>query len=196
MASGNKSLGRFHLEGIPAAQRGVPQIEVTFDIDANGILNVSANDKATGKEQSIRIEASSGLSEDEIEKMKRDAEKHKEEDAKNKERVDTINNADQTIHQLDTQLKELKDKLSKEEYSTIDEKLKKLKKDKETGDVELIKKSLEDLNQEFQKISQKMYQNAQQNETANNQGSSADQDSQKDGEVKDADYEVVDDEKK
>ena len=125
MASGNKSLGRFHLEGIPAAQRGVPQIEVTFDIDANGILNVSANDKATGKEQSIRIEASSGLSEDEIEKMKRDAEKHKEEDAKNKERVDTINNADQTIHQLETQLKELKDKLSKEEYSTIDEKLKK-----------------------------------------------------------------------
>ena len=196
MASGNKSLGRFHLEGIPAAQRGVPQIEVTFDIDANGILNVSANDKATGKEQSIRIEASSGLSEDEIEKMKRDAEKHKEEDAKNKERVDTINNADQTIHQLETQLKELKDKLSKEEYSTIDEKLKKLKKDKETGDVELIKKSLEDLNQEFQKISQKMYQNAQQNETADNQDASASQDTQKDGEVKDADYEVVDDEKK
>jgi len=196
MASGNKSLGRFHLEGIPAAQRGVPQIEVTFDIDANGILNVSANDKATGKEQSIRIEASSGLSEDEIEKMKRDAEKHKEEDAKNKERVDTINSADQTIHQLETQLKDLKDKLSKEEYSTIDEKLKKLKKDKESGDVELIKKSLDDLNQEFQKISQKMYQNAQQSQTTDNKSDSNAEGTKKDGEVKDADYEVVDEEKK
>ena len=167
MASGNKSLGRFHLDGIPAAQRGVPQIEVTFDIDANGILNVSANDKATGKEQSIRIEASSGLSDDEIDKMKRDAEKHKEEDAKNKEKVDTINNADQTIHQLDTQLKELKDKLSKDEYTSIEQKLEKLKKDKETGDVDLIKKSLDELNQEFQAISQKMYQNAQQQEKQN-----------------------------
>ena len=196
MASGNKSLGRFHLEGIPAAQRGVPQIEVTFDIDANGILNVSANDKATGKEQSIRIEASSGLSEDEIEKMKRDAEKHKEEDAKNKERVDTINSADQTIHQLETQLKDLKDKLSKEEYSSIDDKLKKLKKDKESGDVELIKKSLDDLNQEFQKISQKMYQNAQQSQTTDNKSDSNVEGTKKDGEVKDADYEVVDEEKK
>ena len=197
MASGNKSLGRFHLDGIPSAQRGTPQIEVTFDIDANGILNVSANDKATGKEQSIRIEASSGLSDEEIEKMKRDAEKHKEEDAKNKEKVDTINNADQTIHQLETQLKELKDKLSKDEYSSIDEKLKKLKKDKETGDIDLIKKSLDDLNQEFQAISQKMYQNAQQNQEQPNQQQSSDaSNSNSDKEVKDADFEVVDDEKK
>ncbi|MDB4859904.1 molecular chaperone DnaK [Candidatus Marinimicrobia bacterium] len=197
MASGNKSLGRFHLDGIPSAQRGTPQIEVTFDIDANGILNVSANDKATGKEQSIRIEASSGLSDEEIEKMKRDAEKHKEEDAKNKEKVDTINNADQTIHQLETQLKELKDKLSKDEYSSIDEKLKKLKKDKETGDIDLIKKSLDDLNQEFQAISQKMYQNAQQNQEQPNQQQSSDAtNSNSDKEVKDADFEVVDDEKK
>ena len=197
MASGNKSLGRFHLDGIPSAQRGTPQIEVTFDIDANGILNVSANDKATGKEQSIRIEASSGLSDEEIEKMKRDAEKHKEEDAKNKEKVDTINNADQTIHQLESQLKELKDKLSKEEYSSIDEKLKKLKKDKETGDIELIKKSLDDLNQEFQALSQKMYQNAQQNQEQPNQQQSPDaSNSTSDKEVKDADFEVVDDEKK
>jgi molecular chaperone DnaK len=195
MAAGNKSLGRFHLDGIPAAQRGVPQIEVTFDIDANGILNVSANDKATGKEQSIRIEASSGLSEDEIEKMKRDAEKHKEEDAKNKEKVDTINNADQTIHQLDTQLKELKDKLSKDEYSSIEQKLEKLKKDKETGDVDLIKKSLDELNQEFQAISQKMYQNAQQQEQQN-QSASNEQKSKSDKEVKDADFEVVEDDKK
>ena len=175
MAADNKSLGRFHLDGIPAAQRGVPQIEVTFDIDANGILNVSANDKATGKEQSIRIEASSGLSEDEIEKMKRDAEKHKEEDAKNKEKVDTINNIDQTIHQLETQLKELKDKLSKDEYSSIEQKLEKLKKDKETGDVDLIKKSLDELNQEFQAISQKMYQNAQQQEQQNQSATSGEE---------------------
>ncbi len=195
MAAGNKSLGRFHLDGIPAAQRGVPQIEVTFDIDANGILNVSANDKATGKEQSIRIEASSGLSEDEIEKMKRDAEKHKEEDAKNKEKVDTINNADQTIHQLDAQLKELKDKLSKDEYSSIKQKLEKLKKDKETGDVDLIKKTLDDLNQEFQAISQKMYQNAQQQEQQN-QSASNEEKSKSDKEVKDADFEVVEDDKK
>ena len=195
MAAGNKSLGRFHLDGIPAAQRGVPQIEVTFDIDANGILNVSANDKATGKEQSIRIEASSGLSEDEIEKMKRDAEKHKEEDAKNKEKVDTINNADQTIHQLDAQLKELKDKLSKDEYSSIKQKLEKLKKDKETGDVDLIKKSLDELNQEFQAISQKMYQNAQQQEQQN-QSASNEEKSKSDKEVKDADFEVVEDDKK
>ena len=195
MAAGNKSLGRFHLDGIPAAQRGVPQIEVTFDIDANGILNVSANDKATGKEQSIRIEASSGLSEDEIEKMKRDAEKHKEEDAKNKEKVDTINNADQTIHQLDAQLKELKDKLSKDEYSSIEQKLEKLKKDKESGDVDLIKKSLDELNQEFQAISQKMYQNAQQQEQQN-QSAPQEQKSKSDKEVKDADFEVVEDDKK
>ena len=195
MAAGNKSLGRFHLDGIPAAQRGVPQIEVTFDIDANGILNVSANDKATGKEQSIRIEASSGLSEDEIEKMKRDAEKHKEEDAKNKEKVDTINNADQTIHQLDTQLKELKDKLSKDEFSSIEQKLEKLKKDKETGDVDLIKKSLDELNQEFQAISQKMYQNAQQQEQQN-QSAPKENNSKSDKEVKDADFEVVEDDKK
>tara|TARA_B110000263_G_scaffold171560_1_gene149528 strand:- start:5810 stop:7717 length:1908 start_codon:yes stop_codon:yes gene_type:complete len=196
MASGNKSLGRFHLEGIPAAQRGVPQIEVTFDIDANGILNVSANDKATGKEQSIRIEASSGLSEDEIEKMRRDAEKYKEEDAKNRERVDIINNADQTIHQLESQLKELKDKISKEEYSSIEKKLNKLKKDKESGDIELIKKSLDDLNQEFQTLTQKMYQNSQQNQTDSSQPASDKSDSKKDSEVKDADYEVVDEDKK
>jgi molecular chaperone DnaK len=196
MATGNKSLGRFHLEGIPAAQRGVPQIEVTFDIDANGILNVSANDKATGKEQSIRIEASSGLSEEEIEKMKRDAEKYKEEDAKNRERVDIINNADQTIHQLESQLKELKDKISKEEYSSIEKKINKLKKDKESGDVELIKKSLDDLNQEFQALSQKMYQNSQQGQADSSQPASDKSDSKKDSEVKDADYEVVDEEKK
>jgi molecular chaperone DnaK len=106
MAVDNKSLGRFHLDGIPPAPRGIPQIEVTFDIDANGILSVSASDKATGKEQSIRIESSSGLSEDEIEKMKVDAEKYAKEDEGKKESVDTHNAADQLVHQIESQLKE------------------------------------------------------------------------------------------
>ena len=198
IASGNKSLGRFHLDGIPASPRGVPQIEVTFDIDANGILNVSANDKATGKEQSIRIEASSGLSEDEIEKMKRDAEKHKEEDAKNKEKVDTINLADHTIHQTETQLKELKDKLSKDDFSKIDSKLSKLKEDKKSEDIDKIKSSMDELNQVFQKVSQEMYKNAQENqetqETSNNTSSKQSKNSKK--EATDADYEVIDEDKK
>ena len=194
MASGNKSLGRFHLDGIPAAQRGIPQIEVTFDIDANGILNVSANDKATGKEQSIRIEASSGLSDDEIDKMKRDAEKHKEEDAKHKEKVDVVNNADHTIHQTESQLKELKDKLPKDDYSNIESLLNQLKDDKKSGDIEKIKSSMNNLNEAFQKISQEMYKNSantdQQTESGNKE-----QDSASDG-ATDADYEVVDEEKK
>ena len=194
MATGNKSLGRFHLDGIPAAPRGVPQIEVTFDIDANGILNVSANDKATGKEQSIRIEASSGLSEDEIEKMKRDAEKHKDEDAKNKEKIDTLNMADQTIHQTETQLKELKDKMSKEDLKDIEIKLDQLKKDKKSADIDKIKSSLNSLNETFQKMSQKMYQQTQDKQTDN--GSNANDSSDTKEEAKDADYEVIDDDKK
>ena len=195
IASGNKSLGRFHLDGIPSAPRGVPQVEVTFDIDANGILNVSANDKATGKEQSIRIEASSGLSEDEIEKMRRDAEKHKEEDSKNKEKVDTINAADQTIHQIETQLKELKDKMSKEDYSSIEEKLNKLKTDKETGNIDNIKASLSDLNETFQKMSQEMHKNTK---PGSGEQATPDQPSNESGNesAADADYEVVDEDAK
>ena len=195
IASGNKSLGRFHLDGIPPAPRGVPQVEVTFDIDANGILNVSANDKATGKEQSIRIEASSGLSEDEIEKMRRDAEKHKEEDSKNKEKVDTINAADQTIHQTESQLKELKDKMSKENYTSIEGKLKKLKSDKDSGNIENIKSSLTDLNETFQKMSQEMHQNAQPENSGKDDSDSTSPDSAT-KEAADADYEVVDDDAK
>jgi molecular chaperone DnaK len=109
MAVDNKSLGRFHLDGIPPAPRGTPQIEVTFDIDANGILNVSASDKATGKEQSIRIEASSGLTDDEINKMKADAEKHAKDDESKKESVDMHNTADQLIYQTESQIKEISD---------------------------------------------------------------------------------------
>ena len=196
MASGNKSLGRFHLDGIPASPRGVPQIEVTFDIDANGILNVSANDKATGKEQSIRIEASSGLSDEEIDKMKRDAEKHKEEDAKNKEKVDTVNSADHTIHQTESQLKELKDKLSKEDYANIDNLLNKLKDDKKSGDIEKIKSSMNDLNTAFHKISEQMYKENDTSQKANDdaKGSSSKK-SESSQEATDADYEVVDEDK-
>ena len=195
MASGNKSLGRFHLDGIPASQRGVPQIEVTFDIDANGILNVSANDKATGKEQSIRIEASSGLSEDEINKMKRDAEKHKEEDAKNKEKIDTINSADHTIHQTETQLKELKDKLSKDDYSNIEKHLNKLKDDKKSGDIDKIKSSMNNLNEVFNKISQEMYKNTQQDDNKTDESKSSSTEKSSD-QATDADYEVIDEDKK
>ena len=198
MAAGNKSLGRFHLDGIPAAPRGVPQIEVTFDIDANGILNVSANDKATGKEQSIRIEASSGLSDEEIEKMKRDAEKHKDEDAKNKEKVDTLNLADQTIHQTESQLKDLKDKISKNDLEEIQSKLSTLKNDKETGDIDKIKKSLDDLNQSFHKLSQEMYKNTQSNDSSDSDESTDSDKPKTDSNDKatDADYEVINEEEK
>ena len=127
MAVDNKSLGRFHLDGIPPAPRGTPQIEVTFDIDANGILNVSASDKATGKEQSIRIEASSGLSEDEIEKMKVDAEKHAKDDEAKKESVDIHNTADQLIYQIENQMKEAGDKITDEDKKPIEDAVEQLK---------------------------------------------------------------------
>ena len=194
MATGNKSLGRFHLDGIPPAGRGIPQIEVTFDIDANGILNVSAIDKATNKEQSIRIESSSGLSESEIEKMKRDAESHKKEDAEKKEKIETYNMADQTIHQTEKQLDELKEKLSKDDFEKVQSGLDDLKKSKETDDTDAIKASMESLNKTWQDISQNMYTQDQGNaETSSKDTSKTETDSK--GDVKDADFEVVDDEK-
>ena len=128
MAVYNKTIGRFHLEGIPPSPRGIPQIEVTFDIDANGILNVSAKDKATGKEQSIRIEASSGLSEEEVEKMVDDAKKHEAEDKKKREEVDLRNQADQLIFQTEKNLEEFKDKLSDDDRKSLDDSVEKLKK--------------------------------------------------------------------
>ena len=194
MATGNKSLGRFHLDGIPPAGRGIPQIEVTFDIDANGILNVSAIDKATNKEQSIRIESSSGLSEDEIEKMKRDAESHKKEDAEKKEKIETYNMADQTIHQTEKQIDELKEKLSKDDFEKVQSGLDNLKKSKETDDADAIKASMDSLNKTWQDISQNMQTQEQgQAETASKDTSKTKSDSK--GDVKDADFEVVDDEK-
>ena len=160
-AKDNKSLGQFHLDGIPPAPRGTPQIEVTFDIDTNGILNVSAKDKATGKEQSIRIEASSGLSDDEVEKMKRDAEEHEKEDSAKKDIIETKNNAENLVYQTEKQLDENKDKLSKDDVNDIKSKLDDLKKANESDDIEKIKKSVEDLNSSWQKVSQQMYQEAQ-----------------------------------
>ena len=196
MAVDNKSLGRFHLDGIPPAPRGTPQIEVTFDIDANGILNVSASDKATGKEQSIRIEASSGLSEEEIEKMKVDAEKHAKDDEAKKESVDIHNTADQLIYQTENQMKEAGDKITDEDKKPIEDAVEQLKQANGGSDIDAIKTAIENLNKAWEPVAQKMYQ-AEQSQTAQEEpestGTSSAKDSKttKEGEVEDADFEVV-----
>ena len=160
LAKDNKSIGRFHLDGIPAAQRGVPQIEVTFDIDANGILNVSAKDKGTGKVQSIRIEASSGLSEDEVKRMKAEAAANAEADKKEKERIDKLNQADSMIFQTEKQLKELGDKLPADKPTQIDAALRQLKPAINAQDIAAVEAAMNELNSVFQAASQEMY-NAQ-----------------------------------
>ena len=160
MARDNKQIGVFNLDGIPPAPRGVPQIEVTFDIDANGILNVSAKDKATGKEQRIRIEASSGLSEEEIKRMKEEAEANAESDQKEKERIDKLNQADSMIFQTEKQLKDLGDKLPADKKAPIEEALAKLKEAHKAQDIPAIDAATEELNTVFQAASQEMY-NAQ-----------------------------------
>jgi molecular chaperone DnaK len=157
MANDNKSLGRFQLADIPPSPRGVPQIEVTFDIDANGIMNISAKDKATGKEQSIKIEASSGLSDDEIAKMKREAEENADADKLAKENVDTVNQADSLIFQTEKQLAEYGDKLPADKKAPIEEALAELKKSHEAKDLEGMKANTEKLNTVFQAASQEMY---------------------------------------
>jgi molecular chaperone DnaK len=157
MASDNKTIGRFHLDGIPPAPRGTPQIEVTFDIDANGIIKVSASDKATGKSQDIRIEASSGLTEDEIEKMKQEAEANAESDKKAKEEVDKLNSADQMIFQTENQLKEFGDKLSDDKKGPIEVALDELKKAHESKDLTAIDSSLEKINEAWKNASEEMY---------------------------------------
>merc|ERR1711904_437044 len=157
MAADNKSIGRFQLADIPPAPRGVPQIEVTFDIDANGILNVTAKDKATGKEQNIRIEASSGLTEQEIEKMKKDAEADAEADAKAKETVDKLNSADAMIFQTEKQLKEFGDKLSDDKKKPIEEALKELKSAHESKDLGSIDTAMEKINEAWKVASEEMY---------------------------------------
>ena len=162
MAAGNKSLGRFILDGIPPSPRGIPQIEVTFDIDANGILSVTAKDKATGRSQSIRIEASSGLSKDEIERMKKDAEIHAEEDKKKKELIEARNMADTLVYTTEKAVREAGDKITEDEKKPVQEKIEELNKVKNGDDLEAIKKATEALSQEAQKIGQKLYQAAQQ----------------------------------
>ena len=157
MARDNKQIGMFHLDGIPAAPRGVPQIEVTFDIDANGILNVSAKDKATGKEQKIRIEASSGLSDEEIKRMKAEAEANAEADKKEKERIDKLNQADAMIFQTEKQLKELGDKIPADKKAPIETALGKLKEAHKSQNLDAIDAATKELNDAFHAASQDMY---------------------------------------
>ena len=194
MAADNKTIGRFHLDGIPPAQRGVPQIEVTFDIDANGIIKVSATDKATNKSQDIRIEASSGLTEDEIEKMKRDAEANAEADAKAKETADKLNSADAMIFQTEKQLKEFGDKLSEDKKQPIETALEELKKAYATKDLAVIDPALEKINEAWKAASEEMYkaqQEAQANGTAENQGNGSSSSEQAGDNVEDVDFEEV-----
>jgi len=172
MARDNKTIGRFHLDGIMPAPRGVPQIEVTFDIDANGILNVAAKDKATGKEQTIRIEASSGLSDAEIKRMKDEAAANAEADQREKERVDKLNQADSMIFQTEKQLKEFGDKLPADKRGTIESALERLKTAHKSQDIASIDSALADINTAFQAASQEMY-NAQA-QSGNQGGATAD----------------------
>jgi molecular chaperone DnaK len=164
MAADNKTLGRFILDGIPPAPRGIPQIEVTFDIDANGILNVKAKDKATNREQSIRIEASTGLSKEEIEKMKKDAEVHAEEDKKKKGAIEAKNMADTLVYTTEKALHDAGDKITADEKKPIEEKIEALKKVKDGDDTEAIKKATEELSQAAQKIGEKLYKAAQESQ--------------------------------
>jgi len=188
MAADNKALGRFILDGIPPAQRGVPQIEVAFDIDANGILKVSAKDKATGKEQSIRIEASSGLSDEEIEKMKKDAEKHAGEDKKKKEEIEIKNTADTLIFTTEKALKEAGEKIVEDKKKPVEEKIEALKKVKDGDDIEAIKKASEELSVEAQKIGQELYQAAQKAEEAD-KGEGQSEEKKDEPNIKDAEVE-------
>ncbi|MFL2606276.1 MAG: molecular chaperone DnaK [Candidatus Marisimplicoccus sp.] len=192
MAKDNKTIGRFHLDGIPPAQRGTPQIEVTFDIDANGIINVSALDKATNKSQDIRIEASSGLTEEEIEKMKKEAEANADADQKAKEEVDKLNSADQMIFQTEKQLKDFGDKLSDDKKKPIESALEDLKKAHESKDLEKIDETLDTINEAWKNASEEMYK-AQAEGEAKPEGANettSDNDSKGD-DVQDVDFEEV-----
>ena len=199
MATDNRTLGRFQLAGIPSAPRGVPQVEVSFDIDANGILHVSAKDLGTGKEQSIQIQSSSGLSEDEVKKMQSDAESHAEEDKKKRELVDLLNQADQVIYSTENTLKEHGDKVDEAEKGNINQALEKLKKAKDGDNVDEIKKAMDELQEASHKLSQAMYEasaKSQQQEACKGaEGKPSEKESKKgkgEEDVIDADYEVKD----
>ena len=195
MAADNKTIGRFHLDGIPPAQRGTPQIEVTFDIDANGIIKVSATDKATGKSQDIRIEASSGLTQEEIERMKAEAEANAEADKQVKENAETLNQADQMIFQTEKQLAEFGDKLSDEKKKPITEGLESLKKAFETKEIAAVKPALDAINEAWKNASEEMYKaQAESGEPNAADASSADSsssDSNSSDNVEDVDFEEV-----
>ena len=197
MSADNKSIGRFQLSDIPPAPRGIPQIEVTFDIDANGILNVSAKDKATGKEQNIKIEASSGLSDDEIERMKKEAEANAESDKKTKEEADKVNSADQMIFQTEKQLKEFGDKLSDDKKKPVETSLEELKKAHESKDIAAIDSAMEKINQAWQAASEEMYKATQEAQAkGGNAEKSPDADKKTGGDdVTDVEFEEVKDDK-
>jgi len=191
MAKDNRTIGRFHLDGIPPAPRGTPQVEVTFDIDANGILSVSAKDKATNKEQSIRIEASTGLSDAEVAKMKEEAEANAEADLKVKEKVDKMNAADNLIFQTEKQLKEFGEKIPAEKRTPIDESLAELKEAHKAEDLEKIDSAMEKLNTAFQAASQEMYADQGQPEGAPDPASGGAEGAKAEDEVTDVDFEEV-----
>jgi molecular chaperone DnaK len=200
MAADNRTLGRFHLDGIPPAPRGIPQVEVTFDIDANGILHVAAKDKATSKEQSIRITSSSGLSTDEVEKMKRDAQEHAAEDKKRKEEIDIRNQADNLIFHTRKQIEEFKDKIDAALVARLEDGVKKLEDAAKSGVHTDIKTAMDELNKTWNEASTQMYQQAQQSapggQPGGGQGTGGGQATGSDGKnVEDADFEVVDDTK-
>ncbi len=203
MANDNKVLGTFHLDGIPPAPRGIPQIEVTFDIDANGILNVSAKDKGTGKDQSITITDAGGLSEDEVERMRKDAESHAEEDRKRKEAVEVKNQLDSLVYQTEKQLKELGEKIPAEKKKPLEDAIAEAKTALESADHDKMKKALESLNAAMSAVATDLYSQAGQEGAAGPQaddaassGSAADQGQDGKDDVVDADFEVVDDEDK
>jgi len=206
MAAYDRTLGRFDLVGIPAAPRGIPQIEVTFDIDANGIVHVSAKDLGTGKEQKIRIEALSGISEEEVERMVKDAQEHEAEDKKRREEVDTRNAADTLVYTTEKTLKEHGDKIPAGERSKVEKALEELKKVMDSGSVETIKKAMDAVTSASHKLAEELYKHAAQQQAAEQAaqqqaaggGASSDEEGgkKKDENVVDADYEVVDDDKK
>ena len=198
MAIDNKTIGRFHLDGIPPAPRGVPQVEVTFDIDANGILNVGAKDKATGKEQSIRIEASSGLSDTEVDKMVNDAKKNEGKDKEKREMIDMQNQAEQLIYQTDKNLDEYKDKLDESEKKSLEDAMSKVKAVKDGSNANDLKDAIEELNTAWNAVASKMYEKAKEEndvtdekapQSEHKKGKSKKKD---DAEIEDADFEVVD----
>jgi molecular chaperone DnaK len=206
MARDNKTLGTFHLDGIPPAPRGVPQVEVTFDIDANGILNVSAKDLGTGKEQKISITGSSGLTKEEVEKLRKDAEAHAEEDLRAREAAEARNAADNLAYQCEKQLAELGEKLSADQKKGVEDAIKDVREKLNGTDVEAIKKATEELQSRFQAISAELYKQAASQKPGPQPGDATGSSGASEGaqgsttkadeNVVDADFEVVDDDKK